>query len=109
MKRFLFLLALCFILFIIYYDLTRGTLQNQAAATPAVQAEPPGKADRTEPRMDYVEVQIAPGDTILSLIEEQEGKITEPIENIIKDFQALNKDLSPEDIQIGKTYKIPSY
>ncbi|WP_409297661.1 hypothetical protein V1498_06505 [Peribacillus sp. SCS-26] len=109
MKRIIYLLVLCFILFIIYYDLTSGTLQKQASATPAEQAEPPEKAERTEPRMDYVEVQIEPGDTILSLIEEQEGKITEPIENIIKDFQALNQGLSPEDIQIGRTYKIPSY
>ena len=52
---------------------------------------------------------MKPGDTLLSIIEREEGALTKPIETIVTDFQELNEGLKPEQMQIGKVYKIPSY
>jgi hypothetical protein len=52
---------------------------------------------------------MQPGDTLLSIVEKEKGKSNHPIETIISDFQSLNEGLKPENMQIGKTYKIPVY
>ena len=59
--------------------------------------------------MAYKEILIKPGDTLLSIIEKDKEAKNQPIEEIISDFQSLNEGLQPENMQIGKTYKIPIY
>ncbi|PLT30995.1 LysM peptidoglycan-binding domain-containing protein [Peribacillus deserti] len=113
MRRLLYLLSFCFIGFIIYYDLTAGTLPvvNKTTIMPENKHKPPSSAPAASLSGSnrHIEIVIKPGDTILSIIEQREGKINEPIEKIISDFRSLNKGKDPEDIQIGKKYKIPSY
>ncbi|MBM7693315.1 hypothetical protein JOC77_002755 [Peribacillus deserti] len=111
MRRLLYLLSFCFLCFIVYYDLTSGTLPVKSTmAAIALDKKPdPSAPAKNSSDIRHTEIVIKPGDTILSIIEQQEGKINEPIEKIISDFRALNKGKAPEDIQIGKKYKIPVY
>ena len=108
MKKLLLFISFCFILFIIYFDLTTGTLPaSQSTATPVQPSVPVNKPQ--SPSMAYKEILIKPGDTLLSIIEKDKEAKNQPIEEIISDFQSLNEGLQPENMQIGKTYKIPIY
>lgn len=103
MKRLLLFLTTCFIGFIIYFDLTTGTLP-----TPEVKAgQSPAQAEKSA--IPYTEVTIEPGDTLLTISEKEQGGLNVSIETLIRDFGELNNGLNPEEMQIGKTYKIPSY
>lgn len=109
MKRLLLFFSFCFILFIIYYDLTTGSLPtSQLRASPAQQSVPVN-TPTTSRSMAYKEILIKPGDTLLSIVEKEKGTSNQPIEEVISDFQTLNEGLRPENMQIGKTYKIPLY
>ncbi|WP_458354871.1 hypothetical protein [Peribacillus frigoritolerans] len=109
MKRLLLFISFCFTLFIIYFDLTTGTLP--ASHPPAPTAEPavPASKSASAPSAAYKEITMQPGDTLLSIVEKEKGESNHPIETIISDFQSLNEGLKPENMQIGKTYKIPVY
>lgn len=108
MKRILLFISFCFILFIIYFDLTTGTLPtSQLTSTPVQPSLPVDKP--VDPSMAYKEILIEPGDTLLSIMENDKEASNQPIEDIISDFQSLNEGLQPENMQIGKTYKIPIY
>lgn len=102
MKRVVALIFAFLIGFAIYYDLTVGTL-------PGIQASE-GIAAQKEASLPYVEIQVHPGDTVLSIIE-RHGGIPEnvAIEEIITDFSTLNDGLDPLNIQPGKIYKFPLY
>ena len=108
MKKFLAFLMICFISFIVYYDITTGTLP-QNVTIPYKEPSLPANQPLSKSDLNYYEVTIKPGDTLLSIIEREEGSLTQPIETIVTDFQELNEGLKPEQMQIGKTYKIPSY
>lgn len=106
MKRMLAVLSIGFILYIIYFDLTTGTLpQTPSSNEPTIPVNQP----KMKGNLGYIEITMKPGDTLLSIIEREEGAINQPIEAIISDFQELNEGLKPEQMQIGKTYKIPKY
>ncbi|MGE7182892.1 hypothetical protein ACQKKK_02580 [Peribacillus sp. NPDC006672] len=109
MKRLLLFISFCFTLFIIYFDLTTGTLP--VSHPPATTGEPtvPASQSATAPSAAYKEITMKPGDTLLSIIETEKVGSNQPIETIISDFQSLNEGLKPENMQIGKTYKIPVY
>ncbi|MGG4201204.1 hypothetical protein [Peribacillus frigoritolerans] len=109
MKRLLLFISFCFTLFIIYFDLTTGTLP--ASHPPASTGEPavPASQPESAPSAAYKEITMQPGDTLLSIVEKEKDKTNHPIETIISDFQSLNEGLKPENMQIGKTYKIPVY
>lgn len=109
MKRLLLFISFCFTLFIIYFDMTTGTLP--ASHPPASTGEPavPASQHASAPSAAYKEITMKPGDTLLSIVETEKGGSNQPIETIITDFQSLNEGLKPEDMQIGKTYKIPVY
>lgn len=99
------------ILYIIYYDLTSGTLplmnnyfKNEITKTMAKENEEIKKITKT-----YFEVKVQPGDTVLSIIEKNHPKKTVEMTKIIQDFKKLNPKVNPEKIQIGKTYKFPIY
>ena len=96
-KKLLIFLGCCIVIYSVYYDLTYGTLPK---ATPAA-------VDKTNET--YYNIKVEPGDTVISLIEEKEGTLPVPIEQIIKDFRTLNNGLSPEEIKIGQTYKLKNY
>lgn len=86
----------------VYFDITKGTLPG--SSLPVQQ-----KLEDNETEITYKEIKIEAGDTLLSVIEREEGKLTQPIQTIMGDFQKLNKGISPHELQIGKTYKFPSY
>ena len=48
---------------------------------------------------------MKPGDTLLSIIEREEGSLTQPIETIVTDFQELNEGLKPEKCKLAKHIK----
>jgi hypothetical protein len=106
MKRLFGVLITVSIVYIIYYDLTHGTLPEQnfeeAPAVETITAE--------APIMPYFEKKVENGDTVLTIIENQLGQsISIPISDVVTDFKELNDDLPPHNIQPGKTYKFPNY
>ena len=100
LKKFGIVLLIGLIIYSAYFDLTTGTLP--AASVPAT-------AEETASELPYKEIEVKPGDTLLSIIEREEGSLPKPINTIILDFQELNDGQSPHEMQIGKTYKIPVY
>ncbi|MDQ0156368.1 LysM peptidoglycan-binding domain-containing protein [Robertmurraya andreesenii] len=106
MKRLIGLIMMILILYVIYFDLSKGTLPS-ADTTATVQQEEPAE---TEELIDYFEIKVQSGDTVLSIIEQQlDASVSVPIQQVIEDFQKLNNGTSAEQIQIGKTYKFPDY
>lgn len=104
MKRIVFLFISIIVMYSIYFDLTRGTLP--AYSTPV---ENMGETIEKEGTIPFKKVKIAAGDTLLSVMEREEGQVTTPIQTIIADFQKLNKSTSPHELQIGEIYKFPIY
>lgn len=108
MKRLLTFLIICFVIFIVYYDITSGTLP-QMIPTDFKKNSLPVNNSAHKSKLSFIEITIKPGDTLLSIIEREEGSLPQSIESIVTDFQELNEGLRPEQMQIGKTYKIPNY
>jgi Tfp pilus assembly PilM family ATPase len=95
-KKLLFLLTICFIFYIVYHDLTKGTL--------------PVATSRPKENVPYKIVEVKAGDTILSIVEEEMNRsLPVPIDRLTKDFQSLNPGVKAESLQIGKKYRIPVY
>ena len=97
MKKFLLFISFCIIAYSVYFDIRVGTL-------PTYSSEKMDKPDK-----NYYNIKVEPGDTVLSLIEKNEGTLPVPIEQIIEDFSNLNKGVKPEDIKIGQTYRFKNY
>lgn len=100
LKKLIALVFIGLVLYSAYFDLTVGTLPE--ASTPVTAQEAPSE-------LPYKEIEVKPGDTLLSIIEREEGSLPKPIHTIIMDFQELNDGHSPHELQIGKTYKFPIY
>ncbi|MCK1991521.1 hypothetical protein [Peribacillus muralis] len=109
MKRLLIFVSFCFTLFIIYFDLTTGTLPTSPPPAAKVQPAVPASQQQSAPSAAFKEITMKPGDTLLSIVETENSGDNQPIETIISDFQSLNEGMKPENMQIGKTYKIPVY
>lgn len=106
MKKLMAIIISMLIVYIIYYDLRVGTLPLVQEETKEAHAE---SVDNLITKT-YVEMVVNPGDTVISIIEKNENTaIKVPIAQIIEDFKSLNQNISPEKIQIGKTYKFPTY
>ncbi|WP_153123447.1 LysM peptidoglycan-binding domain-containing protein [Peribacillus tepidiphilus] len=107
MKKLLTFFAFCLMVYVVYYDLSVGTLP---AIKPTIQPVMEASAESNkEDIIPYIEVKIKAGDTLLSILERKEGKLRAPIDQILEDFQKLNEGVKPDSLQIGKTYKIPVY
>ena len=107
MKRiFLFLFALLTI-YVIYIDLTVGTLpQDETQKT----EETVVTMTNIKSSANSFEAEVEPGETLISIVENHiEKPLPVSIDELIKDFQNLNPGLSPEKIQIGSTYEFPDY
>ncbi|RFU64302.1 hypothetical protein D0469_19055 [Peribacillus saganii] len=110
MKRLALFLTIVFISYIIYVDVTKGTLPGAAtetAATEEVNTRPSEAGELAE--IPFKKIKIQPGDTLLSLVEKNKNGSSIDIQTIIKDFQLLNNGLKPEEMKSGSTYKVPSY
>lgn len=107
MKRiFLFLFGLLTI-YVIYIDLTAGTLPQAETQKPEQTVV---TMTNVKSAMDSFEAEVEPGETLISIVENHIKKpLPVSIDQLIKDFQSLNPNLSPEKIQIGSTYEFPDY
>ncbi|WP_042345916.1 hypothetical protein [Bacillus massiliigorillae] len=103
MKKILFLLVIALVCYAIYFDITKGTLPAFTAP------QNPIETKGNESALPYKVIAVQAGDTVLSILEREEGHLSKPIETIMKDFEELNNGVSPLEIQIGKTYKFPTY
>ena len=105
-KLFGFLLAVL-ILYVIYIDLTVGTLP--ASLTQQVDAKIETKI-KQKVNIASFEAKVEPGETVISIVEHQINKpLPVPINDLIEDFRKLNPGETPEKIQIGSTYHFPDY
>ena len=108
MKRLFIFLLVTLILYIIYFDLSTGTIPNtQTIETVEVNS----KVNQIEEyTLASFSKTVEQGDTVLSIIESKlEESIPVPIEKIVQDFSLLNKGKKPEEIQAGKSYLFPDY
>jgi hypothetical protein len=105
-KIFGFLLAIL-ILYVIYIDLTVGTLP--ASLTQQVDAKIETEI-KQKVDIPSFEAKVEPGETVISIVEHQINKsLPVSINELIEDFRKLNPGETPEKIQIGSTYHFPDY
>ena len=97
MKRLILFIGFCTVAYSIYFDISVGTL-------PAYSSENMDKMNE-----NYYNIKVEPGDTVLSIIEKNEGTIPVPIDQMIEDFSLLNNGMKPEEIEIGQTYRFKNY
>lgn len=103
MKKLLILPIIAIIVYSVYFDITIGTLPTNSSSMPTIQEK------KTDSEIPFRMISIQPGDTLLSIMEREEGQLSKPIENILKDFQELNNGTSPHELKIGESYKFPTY
>ncbi|MED1468261.1 hypothetical protein [Bacillus salipaludis] len=107
MKKLLGLVLTALIIYVIYIDLTVGTLPSDSIQTVEAKVEP-----NTQKKSDIpsFEATVEPGETVISIVEHQLKKpLPVSITVLVKDFQLLNPGCSPEKIQVGATYQFPDY
>ncbi|MCJ7843421.1 hypothetical protein MUB24_21600 [Lederbergia sp. NSJ-179] len=106
MKKIMVIIASFIIIYSMYHDLTVGVL-------PALSANSGSREDVEiiqNQDKDMFEKEVRPGDTVISILEEnQQDSLPVSIDQIIDDFERLNNGLKPEEIQIGETYRFPIY
>ncbi|MBT2698044.1 hypothetical protein J7E79_11525 [Bacillus sp. ISL-40] len=108
-KLFGFLLAVL-IIYVIYIDLTVGTLPSSFTQQVDAKIETQNTELKTETDIPSFEAQVEPGETVLSIVEHQLDKsLPVSISDLIEDFRKLNPGETPEKIQIGSTYHFPDY
>ncbi|OIU70571.1 hypothetical protein [Rossellomorea aquimaris] len=120
MKRMFIFFGIIILLYSVYYDLNKGTLNLLTEKQSTVATSRPQEMKKenvesasltAEPDVSqaYIEKEIKPGDTVLSLVEESlQGRLPVSIEEVVSDFEELNNTTAGK-IQIGRTYKIPLY
>jgi hypothetical protein len=107
MKRFLLTIFTLLTIYVIYIDLTQGTLPEKSTeeSAPAVET----LANTTE-SLPAFEASVGRGETLISIVERHIDKpLPVSIEELVQDFQKLNPGQAPEKIQIGVTYLFPDY
>jgi hypothetical protein len=107
MKKLLGFLFAVLVVYVIYIDLTIGTLPSAYSQKAEAQTE---TIQKQAPRMAYFEEKVAPGETLISVVEHHLNKpIPVSITDLISDFTKLNPGQAAEKIKIGATYKFPDY
>ncbi|WP_102345578.1 hypothetical protein [Bacillus sp. Marseille-P3661] len=128
MRKLLVTLISIFVLYVIYYDLSVGTLSNPTSivllnsqtTAPQVESSTEEMSVKkttttentpiSEQGLYFQEVKVVGGATVLSIVEQiQDGPLPVSINQLVLDFEELNPNVKPESIQIGKVYKFPVY
>ena len=105
MKKIVAYIVALIIVYSIYYDLTVGTLPSITVVSAELAVE-----HTSLPAIPFTLIKVKTGDTVISIVENfQQGPLPVPIDQVVQDFQDLNQNLKPEQIQIGNQYKIPLY
>ncbi|MEH7109991.1 MULTISPECIES: hypothetical protein [Bacillaceae] len=109
MKKLLGVLLAILVIYVIYFDLTVGTLPSATTTQKTVNIET-SSVTKPQTKIPFFEEKVKPGETVMSIVEHQLGKpLPVSINDLIVDFQALNPGESPEKIKIGATYHFPDY
>jgi len=105
MKKLAGFLFIVLVFYSIYNDLSQGSLPTPVTVnTNTVEAKSVSEAP------PYFEHEIQPGDTVLSILEQNlDGPLPVSISDAVTDFQELNNGTLPEEIKIGNSYKFPTY
>jgi hypothetical protein len=110
MKKLFWLLLSILIIYVVYFDLTVGTLPSTSNAQVEVNNNTDPNTPSPKTDIPSFTEKVKPGETVISIVEHQLGKsLPVSISVLIKDFQTLNPGKSPEKIQIGSTYHFPDY
>ncbi|AIM15620.1 MULTISPECIES: hypothetical protein [Neobacillus] len=107
MKKLVGLILVILTIYVIFIDLTVGTIPSVSKTTVESTIE-----DTKEPKSDIPSFQakVNPGETVITIVEHHLNQpLPIPISDLIKDFQQLNPGIKPEEIQIGSTYHFPDY
>jgi hypothetical protein len=108
MKKLIGFILTVLIIYVIYIDLTVGTLPSTLTQQVDAKIETPKK--QLTPDMPSFEAKVEPGETVISIVEHQLDKsLPVSINDLIEDFRKLNPGETPEKIQIGSTYHFPDY
>jgi hypothetical protein len=108
LKRLAVLLITLLAIYIIFYDLSRGTLPAPAPVHgPALEAS---STAETEEELPYFKQKAAPGETVLTIVERHlDSSVPVSISQVAEDFELLNSGVEAGKIQAGKDYKFPDY
>lgn len=112
MKKLFGLLLAVLVLYVIYFDLTVGTIPSSTLGKVDANISKTASKTASEPKsaLPSFNAKVKPGATVISIVEQQLDKpLPVPISQLIDDFKALNPGESPENIQIGSTYHFPDY
>jgi len=101
------------ILYIIYYDVSHGTLPSFKTEVESIEQTEVLDVSTTPSQtntLPFQEVTIKAGDTLISLVEKlSTTNNTLAIDTLVKDFETLNPGEQANSLIIGKKYKIPIY
>ncbi|MDN3018545.1 hypothetical protein PH210_20380 [Paenibacillus sp. BSR1-1] len=107
MKKLFGFLLTVLVIYVIYLDLTVGTLTPSPAKQVDAKVETVIKKQSGLPSF---EAKVKPGETVISIVEHRlEKPLPVSITDLIEDFKKLNQGRNPEKIQIGSTYHFPDY
>jgi hypothetical protein len=117
MKRLVIFISIIILLYSVYYDLSTGTLKMvtpkqsvTAASKTVIEVDADSEKKKEDNQIPHTVLEVKPGDTVLSMVEDlTDGALPVTIEQVISDFETLNENRSPHEIQIGQRYKIPLY
>ncbi|WP_318508396.1 LysM domain-containing protein [Bacillus sp. T3] len=107
MKRLTVALITVLVLYVIYYDLTEGSIVIPEERLEEQALPVSSTSTNSIPFSEHV---VKPGDTVISIVEKKsDNPLPVSISKVISDFQKLNDGTNPVDIQIGNQYKFPTY
>jgi hypothetical protein len=108
MKQLFGFLLFVLTIYVIYFDLTVGTLPSSRSQQAVALVETSTLPTNTV--IPSFEATVQPGETVISIVEHHLNKsLPLSITDLIDDFRKLNPDQTPETIQIGSTYHFPDY
>ncbi|HYK73504.1 MAG TPA: hypothetical protein VEV44_10385 [Pseudoneobacillus sp.] len=107
MKKLFGALIILLVCYIVFFDLKYGTLPSTTKKTETVVST---QTPTNTTSISYFEEKVSAGDTVLTIVENKlQAQIPVSLNEIVNDFISLNNGITPEKIQIGKTYRFPNY
>ncbi|MFK9093307.1 hypothetical protein [Bacillus salipaludis] len=107
-KLFGFLFAIL-VIYVIYFDLSVGTLPSSNSKQVDAKVETTVTMEHKSDIPSF-DAEVQPGETVISIVEHELKKpLPVSITDLIEDFRKLNPGQTPEKIQIGSTYQFPDY
>lgn len=105
MKKLLFFIFIILFFISIYKDLSSGT-----SIPGEHQSENETNQGLVEQTYDVVKIKLAPGDTVLSIVEKLNPTITTlSIDEILNDFRTINPTADPNSLNANTFYFFPKY